>query len=99
MEGKSMGMGSLVMVPYKSSSLLTLQKISPLPLGQVYRLWASAGDKEMPCADFLPDEKGKVLMKIPLTHWENVKKVMITIERKGAKEAECEVAIEGESNI
>lgn len=99
MEGKSMGMGSLVMVPYKSSAVLTLQKMAPLSSGQVYRLWAIMGNEEMACADFLPDAEGKVLMQIPLDNWENVKKVMITVERKGAKEAEGKVTIEGKSSI
>ena len=98
-EGKSMGMGSLVMAPQKLSAVLTLQQMAPLPKGQVYRMWAIMGDEEMACADFLPDAQGKVLMQIPLDRWEKAKKVMITIEQKGAKEAEGEVAIEGEIGI
>jgi hypothetical protein len=94
MPGKSMGMGSLVMVPQKSSAVLTLQQIPALPQGQVYRMWAIMGDEEMACADFLPDAEGKVLMQIPLNRWEKAKKVMITIEQKGAKEAEGEITIE-----
>ena len=97
MEGKTgMGMGSLVMVPNKSSAVLALQQIKPLPPGQVYRMWAIMGDEEMNCADFLPDADGKVLKQISLNHWEKAKKIMITIEQKSAKEAEGEVAIEGE---
>jgi hypothetical protein len=97
MEGKSgMGMGSLVMVPSKSAAVLALQQIKPLPPGQVYRMWAIMGDEEMNCADFLPDANGKVLKQISLNHWEKAKKIMITIEQKSAKEAEGEVAIEGE---
>jgi Anti-sigma-K factor rskA len=98
-EGKSMGTGSLVMAPQKLSAVLTLQKIPPLPQGQVYRMWAIMGEEEMACADFLPDAEGNVLMQIPLNHWEKAKKVMITIEQKGAKEAEGEVAIEGEVGV
>jgi Anti-sigma-K factor rskA len=97
MEGKTgMGMGSLVIVPNKSSAVLALQQIKPLPPGQVYRMWAIMGDEEMNCADFLPDANGKVLKQISLNHWEKAKKIMITIEQKSAKEAEGEVAIEGE---
>jgi Anti-sigma-K factor rskA len=98
-EGKSMGTGSLVMAPQKSSAVLTLQQIAPLPQGQVYRMWAIMGEEEMACADFLPDAEGNVLMQIPLNHWEKAKKVMITIEQKGSKEAEGEVAIEGEVGV
>jgi Anti-sigma-K factor rskA len=97
MEGKTgMGMGSLVMVPNKSAAVLALQQIKPLPPGQVYRMWAIMGDEEMNCADFLPDANGKVLKQISLNHWEKARKIMITIEEKSAKEAEGEVAIEGE---
>jgi anti-sigma-K factor RskA len=97
MEGKTgMGMGSLVIVPNKSSAVLALQQIKPLPPGQVYRMWAIMGDEEMNCADFLPDANGKVLKQISLKSWEKAKKIMITIEEKSAKEAEGEVAIEGE---
>ncbi len=97
MEGKTgMGMGSLVMVPSKSSAVLALQQIKPLPPGQVYRMWAIMGNEEMNCADFLPDANGKVLQQISLSHWEKARKIMITIEQKSAKEAVGEVAIQGE---
>jgi hypothetical protein len=94
MQGKS-GMGSLVMVPNKSVAVLVLQKVAPLPPGQVYRVWAIMGDKEMDCAHFIPDGDGKVLMQIPLKSWEKASKITITIERKEATEPEGEIAIEG----
>ncbi len=97
MAGKTgMGMGSLVMVPNKSSAVLVLQQIKPLPPGQVYRMWAIMGDKEMSCADFLPDAEGKVIKQISLSRWEKARKIMITIEQKQAKEAAGEITIEGE---
>jgi hypothetical protein len=97
--GKSMGMGSLVMVPQKSAAVLTLQQMPPLPQGKVYRVWAIMDDKEMACADFLPDDRGKVMMQFPLANWGTAKKVMVTIEDKNAKEAEGEIAIEGEVGV
>jgi Anti-sigma-K factor rskA len=96
---KPMGMGSLVMAPQKSSALLTLQQVPPVPRGQVYRVWAILGDGEMACGDFLPDASGQVLMKLPLNSWDKVNKVTITIEDKGAVHAVGEIAIEGESQI
>ncbi len=96
---KLMGMGSLVMVPQKSLAVLTLQRVPPIPPGQVYRLWAIMGDQEMACGDFLPDAAGHVLMQISLQRWEKAHKVMITIEDKTAVQAEGEIAIEGESQI
>jgi anti-sigma-K factor RskA len=95
MQGKG-GVGSLVMVPNKSIALLALQKVEPLPPGQVYRVWAIIGDEEMECAHFAPDRDGKVLMQIPLNSWEKANKITITIEQQEAKEAEGEIAIEGE---
>ena len=95
MQGKG-GVGSLVMVPNKSIALLALQKVEPLPPGQVYRVWAIIGDEEMECAHFAPDINGKVLMQIPLKSWEKANKITITIEQQEAKEPEGEIAIEGE---
>jgi Anti-sigma-K factor rskA len=95
MQGKS-GMGSLVMVPNKSVAVLVLQKVAPLPPGQVYRVWAITGDEEMECADFAPDAEGKVLKQIPIKSWAAATKITITIEQKEAKEPEGEIAIEGE---
>ena len=95
MQGKS-GMGSLVMVPNKSVAVLVLQKVAPLPPGQVYRVWAIMGDEEMNCAYFIPDGDGKVLMQIPLESWKKANKITITIERKEATVPEGEIAIEGE---
>ena len=96
MQGKS-GMGSLVMVPNKSVAVLVLQKVAPLPPGQVYRVWAIMGEEELDCAHFIPDGDGKVLMQIPLKSWEKADKITITIERKEATEPEGEIAIEGEA--
>jgi Anti-sigma-K factor rskA len=91
---KSMGMGSLVMAPQKSSAFLTLQKVPPIPKTQVYRVWAIMGDNEMACADFLPDADGKVSIQIPFKSWQETTKVMITIEEKTAIEPKGEIAIE-----
>jgi hypothetical protein len=95
MQGKG-GVGSLVIVPNKSIALLALQKVEPLPPGQVYRVWAIIGDEEMECAHFAPDLEGKVLMQIPVSSWQKANKITITIEQQEAKEPEGEIAIEGE---
>jgi hypothetical protein len=96
---KPMGMGSLVMAPQKSSAVLTLQQVPPVPAGKVYRVWAILGEGEMACGDFVPDGTGQVLMELPLDRWQQVNKVTITIEDKGAVHAVGEIAIEGESQI
>ena len=99
MPGKSMGMGSLIVVPNKSIAVLNLQQLAPILPGQVYRVWAIMGDEEMACADFLPDAEKKVSIQIPLDRWKEVNQVTITIEQKDAKEPEGEIAIEGELGI
>jgi Anti-sigma-K factor rskA len=91
---KPVGMGSLIMSPQKSSAVLTLQSVSPIPPGQVYRIWAMNGDEEIACGDFLPDVSGKVLMEVPFKSWHKITKVMITIEAKTSVGAEGEIAIE-----
>ncbi len=98
-EGKSMGTGSLVIAPQKLSAVLSLQRILPLPQGQVYRMWAITGAEENACAEFLPDDEGNVLIQVPLGHWEKANKVMIKIEQKGAQSTEGKVAIEGEVGV
>jgi hypothetical protein len=50
----------------------------------------------MECAHFAPDADGKVLMQIPIKSWEKANKITITIEQQAAKQAEGEIAIEGE---
>jgi hypothetical protein len=82
------------MSPQQSSAVLTLQSVSPIPVGQVYRIWAMNGDEEIACGDFLPDASGKVLMEVPFKNWQKITKVMITIEAKTSVGAEGEIAIE-----
>jgi Anti-sigma-K factor rskA len=90
------GAGSLIVVPQKSIAVLILQKVKPLPPGQIYRTWAIMGEEEMSCADFLPDKDGKVFLKIPLDRLKKANKLMVTIEQKSATAAAGEIAIEGE---
>jgi hypothetical protein len=91
---KTIRMGSLIMSPQRSSAVLTLQAVSHIPIGQVYRIWAMNGDEEIACGDFLPDAAGKVLMEVPFKSWHKITKVMITIENKASVGAEGEIAIE-----
>jgi hypothetical protein len=38
-------------------------------------------------------------MQLPMEHWEAAKRIMVTIELKGATEPEGEVAIDSESEV
>lgn len=87
--------GSLIVVPQKSIAVLILQKVKPLPPGQVYRTWAITGDRKRNCADFLPDKDGKVSVQIPLDRLKKANKLTITIAQKSATAAAGEIIIEG----
>lgn len=40
--------------------------LPPLPEGQVYRLWAAVGKKDVPCGDFRPRAAGEVVAQFPV---------------------------------
>jgi anti-sigma-K factor RskA len=73
--------GSLVIAPSQQKAFLTIQNLEPLPQGQVYRLWALFHGKKMDCADFKPNEEGKVWLELPLDRFlADTKSVVITVE-------------------
>jgi anti-sigma-K factor RskA len=73
--------GSLAVVPQKQLALLTIQNLTPLPPGQVYRLWAFSHGKEMNCGDFNASSEGKVFLQMPLEDLlVRTPKVSITVE-------------------
>jgi Anti-sigma-K factor rskA len=77
--------GSLVMSPAANTAVLVLQKVPPLPMGKVYRMWAVVDGEDMACGDFLPDKSGQVIKKTSMKDWQRAKTVVITIE--SAKES------------
>jgi anti-sigma-K factor RskA len=73
--------GSLVIVPKSDVAVLTLQNLTPLPKGQIYRLWAVADSKKIYCGEFNPDSQGKVFLQLPLDEFmTNSAEAVITIE-------------------
>jgi len=73
--------GSLVVVPNAEAIVLTIQNLTPLPEGQVYRLWGVADGEKIYCGEFRPDSQGRALVKFPLdTDMSDSSTVMITIE-------------------
>ena len=58
--------GSMVIVPSAEVAVLTLQNVTPLPKGKIYRLWAAANGKKIYCGEFKPDSQGKVFVELPL---------------------------------
>lgn len=96
---KKAGSGGLLMAPARTKAFLSLQKVPPLPNGQVYRIWAIKENGERACGHFRPDEKGSVYMELPLSDWNGANAISITIEQEKAKEAEGPEVMGGEFQI
>jgi hypothetical protein len=73
--------GSLVVVPQSKVIVVTLQNLTPLPKGKIYRLWGVADGEKIYCGEFNPDPQGKVLIELPLdTDMSDSSSVVITVE-------------------
>jgi anti-sigma-K factor RskA len=73
--------GSLVVVPSSEVIVLTLQNLTPLPEGQIYRLWGVANGQKIYCGEFNPDSQGRVLVEFPLdAEMSDSSSVVITVE-------------------
>jgi hypothetical protein len=72
--------GSLLIAPQEQTAMLSLQNISSLPQGKVYRMWAFVDGKKVACAEFKPNAEGKVFLKLPLENWANTTTIAVTIE-------------------
>lgn len=81
METTSTASGSLVVAPRSEKLVLTLQNLTPLPKGKIYRLWGVADGKKIYCGEFNPDSEGKVLVELPLDiAMSESSSVIITVE-------------------
>ncbi len=58
--------GSVMIAPNQKTAMISIQNLMPIPKENSYRLWAIVDDKKVDCAQFRPDEQGKVLIKVPL---------------------------------
>jgi anti-sigma factor RsiW len=73
--------GSLVVVPSSETIVLTLQNLTPLPEGQIYRLWGVVNGQKIYCGEFNPDLQGRVLVEFPLdADMSDSSSVVITVE-------------------
>jgi anti-sigma-K factor RskA len=76
--------GVVLIMPNTQKAVMTLWNLTPLPKGQVYRLWAVAKGKKFDCGQFNADKKGQVLMQMPLDNVIiNTSTVLVTIEPNG----------------
>ena len=80
MKDQQQSSGSLLIAPQEQTAMLSLQNISPLPQGKVYRMWAFVDGKKVACAEFIPNQEGKVFLKLPLENWANTTTIAVTIE-------------------
>ena len=80
MKDQQQSSGSLLIAPQEQTARLSLQNISPLPQGKVYRMWAFVDGKKVACAEFIPNQEGKVFLKLPLENWANTTTIAVTIE-------------------
>jgi hypothetical protein len=73
--------GSLVVVPQSEKIVLTLQNLTPLPKGKIYRLWGVADGQKIYCGEFNADPQGRVLVELQLdADMSDSSSVVITVE-------------------
>ena len=73
--------GSFVIVPSSGKGVLSLQNLSPLPEGKVYRLWAVTNGEKVDCGDFEVNPQGKALVQLPVDNsMVNISSALVTIE-------------------
>lgn len=90
--------GSVMIAPTEKTAMISIQNLVQIPQENSYRLWAIVDGKKVDCAQFRPDEQGKVFLKVPL---ENALKqtttLIITIEpNKDMPEPTGEMVMKGE---
>jgi anti-sigma-K factor RskA len=58
--------GSVMIAPTEKTAMISIQNLRQIPQENSYRLWAIVDGKKVDCAQFRPDEQGKVFIKVPL---------------------------------
>ena len=74
--------GSIFISPKSQKSILVLRNLQSLSGQQVYRLWAVSQGKKTGCANFTPDEQGKVYLELSNEALSEASLLLITIEPK-----------------
>ena len=76
-----MARGVVLIMPKTHKAMMTVQNLSTLPEGKVYRLWAVANGKKFDCGKFNANEKGQVIKEMPLDDIiANTSMLVVTIE-------------------
>ncbi len=72
--------GSFAIAP-TGKAVLSLQNLPQLPENRVYRLWAVAQGKKIDCGDFEVNQKGKVLLQLPVDNSiGKISSALVTVE-------------------
>src|SRR5437773_2151004 len=64
-----------------------VERLRALPAGQVYRLWALVGEKNVPCGDFGVNPEGRVVTQFPIpvdSYTAPIAKLFLTVEPTSA---------------
>ncbi len=90
--------GSVMIEPTEKTAMISIQNLVQIPQGNSYRLWAIVDGKKIACAQFRPDEQGKVFLKVPLgSALKQSTTLIITIEpNKDMPEPTGEMVMKGE---
>ncbi len=80
------GYGRVALDMDAKKGAVVLRKVPPLPVGQVYRLWAQVGDKSVFCGDFhaAPDGGVQAQFAVPVESYTSpIKGLFVTVEPAG----------------
>ncbi len=90
--------GSVMIAPTEKTAMISIQNLRPIPQDNSYRLWAIVDGKKVDCAQFRPDDQGKVFVKVPLGNaLKQTTTLIITIEpNKDMPEPTGEMVMKGE---
>ncbi|AFY72551.1 hypothetical protein (DUF2337) [Synechococcus sp. PCC 7502] len=93
--------GSLVIATQANSGILTIQKLSMPPSNMSYCLWALVDGKKTYIAEFMPDQTGTVMLRVPINQiLMGAKSVVITLEPKQSPpEPKGEMVMQGEVSL
>jgi len=90
--------GSVMIAPTEKTAMISIQNLMQIPQDNSYRLWAIVDGKKVDCAQFRPDDQGKVFVKVPLGNaLKQSTTLIITIEpNKDLPEPSGEMVMKGE---
>jgi anti-sigma-K factor RskA len=90
--------GSVMIAPTEKTAMISIQNLRPISQENSYRLWAIVDGKKVDCAQFRPDDQGKVFVKVPLGNaLKQTTTLIITIEpNKDMPEPTGEMVMKGE---